>query len=293
MKKVVLLLFILFGYTFMYGQDLVRNMKWGMTMSQVKEKEKHLKLIESNSSALIYEVEVEGYSATISYWFHNNSLYQAVYFFKNVQNFNYKHFEDALTKRYGAKPEIESLSEFGNTIPARMHENGITEIQSEGDNDSYYIKYFNRKFVEDKVLSILFNGTNELRGIKMSSTQHSVKKEELNSIVKNSSISNLSLEIDKEWATAVYYFNNKGELYTKSITLDIPLANRTVFLFLRSYMKKNLSNFNGNKVGQYFVVGYKADLPNGSTLTIDTDERFTSILITERSEKIGSNSFDL
>lgn len=274
------------------AQNTFRNTKWGMTIEQVKLTEKGLRPTNVTASTITYNVEVQGYKGLLIYDFHKNHLFRAMYHFESSKNpnLNSKKFDDILNEKYGPKPELKTYKEIVSTIAA--WKDGATEIQSIGNDENVSIMYYNKEFIDSEIISIIFKGTEELRGVKMLSTKNEVKQIEINSKITSSSDNSISCIIDKEWAKAIYNFNTDGKLYSKSIIIEIIPLNRSVFHTLRDYIMAHFEDFKLNKSGKYYPIGYSANLPNMSTLTIEVDERFRYITITEKSKIINNNNTD-
>lgn len=98
------------------------NIRWGMTKSDVKRSET-LEIYKEDKGSIYYKDKSFGHEVGISYNFHNNELYQAIYvlnkFSRNEEVVNaYRKIIAALIDKYG-KPYYRTFSDtdwrIGNT----------------------------------------------------------------------------------------------------------------------------------------------------------------------------------
>lgn len=82
-----------------------RNINWGMSINEVSKSEKQPP-VEQAEDALLYKVKISSYNCDLVYFFVDNKLYKAVYFFteSHINNFNYINdfytIKEMLDKKY-------------------------------------------------------------------------------------------------------------------------------------------------------------------------------------------------
>ncbi|QHW32835.1 copper amine oxidase N-terminal domain-containing protein [Paenibacillus rhizovicinus] len=96
-----------------------RNVKWGMTVAQVKKAET-AKLIGSGDGYYYYETKASGMDATLAYRFTNNKLTDAMYIFKvdhinsNAYISDYDSLKSALVGKYGSPDNDQDIVYYGD-----------------------------------------------------------------------------------------------------------------------------------------------------------------------------------
>ncbi|GIQ71491.1 copper amine oxidase N-terminal domain-containing protein [Xylanibacillus composti] len=91
------------------GTDF-RNMKWGMSLEEVKTNEENAFLLLEKSDELLYEITVEQKSYALQYKFKENRLVEGLYLVSDLTNDNVAYMEefiqlrDLLTDIYGESP---------------------------------------------------------------------------------------------------------------------------------------------------------------------------------------------
>lgn len=99
---------------------LFRGTKWGQSKKQVKQIEKS-KILKDTSSALIYKLTVGGLDAILGYYFVDNKLFRAAYFFQESHSNDNLYIDDY------------------NTIKSMLKQiyNEPSEDEEDWKNDSY------------------------------------------------------------------------------------------------------------------------------------------------------------
>lgn len=107
MKKLLLILVAVGVFTSIKAQDFdVRNVNWGMSISEVKKTE-NLILEAETKEFLAYKSKIIGFETMIYYVFKNNRLSQVLYSFnqkntvKNQYIIDYKLIKNAIKEKHG------------------------------------------------------------------------------------------------------------------------------------------------------------------------------------------------